>query len=147
MLTTLHRHDPAYPVRLREIKHPPMVLYVQGELQPEDGDGVAIVGTRKPGNAAAKLTLALSYELADRGFTIISGLALGVDTQAHRGALQTRFGRTLAVLGSGLDTISANGAHSSANTLTAHPCRRNSWWPVIASSVGLAGRSSSWKRR
>ena len=105
MLTTVHRLDPGYPVRLREMKHPPMALYALGELKPEDGEGVAIVGTRKPGIAAAKLTLALSYELADRGFTIISGLAVGIDTQAHRGALQTRFGRTMAVLGSGLDTI------------------------------------------
>ena len=67
MLTTVHRLDPGYPARLREMKHPPVALYVQGELKPEDGEGVAIVGTRKPGIAAAKLTLALSYELAGRG--------------------------------------------------------------------------------
>lgn len=118
MLTTLHRHDPAYPVRLGEIKHPPMVLYVQGELRAEDGDGVAIVGTRKPGNAAAKLTLALSYDLAERGFTIVSGLALGIDTQAHRGALQTRCGRTLAVSGSGLDTLHPPSNHALAQQIS-----------------------------
>ena len=117
-MCNIHRHDPGYPGRLREIKHPPGVLYVQGELRAEDGDGVAIVGTRKPGPAAAKLTLALSYELADRGFTIISGLALGIDTQAHRGALQTRCGRTLAVLGSGLDTIHPPGNHTLAQQIS-----------------------------
>ncbi len=102
---TLTQQDAAYPVRLREMKRPPALLFGQGELRPEDGEAVAIVGTRKPAAAAAKLTLALSYELAERGFTIVSGLALGIDTEAHRGALQTRFGRTVAVLGSGLDTI------------------------------------------
>jgi len=101
----VNRQDASYPMRLREIKSPPALLFGQGELRPEDGEAVAIVGTRKPAAAAAKLTFALSYELADRGFTIVSGLALGLDTQAHQGALQTRFGRTVAVLGSGLDTI------------------------------------------
>lgn len=99
------RHDPAYPARLREMRNPPAVLYGRGMLRPQDDDAVAIVGTRKPGLAAAKLTFALSYELAERGFTIVSGLALGIDTQAHRGALQAQFGRTVAVLGAGLNTI------------------------------------------
>lgn len=108
------RHDPAYPTRLRELRNPPAVLYVRGSLRPQDDDAVAIVGTRKPGAAAAKLTFALSYELAERGFTIISGLALGIDTQAHRGVLQARFGRTLAVLGAGLNTI-----HPQSNTALA----------------------------
>lgn len=99
------RLDPAYPARLREIQHPPAFLYVQGTLKPEDMNAVAIVGTRKPGAAAAKLTFALSYELAQRGFTIVSGLALGIDTQAHQGALQAQLGRTLAVLGAGLNAI------------------------------------------
>jgi DNA processing protein len=99
------RHDPAYPARLREMRNPPAVLYGRGMLRPQDDDAVAIVGTRKPGIAAAKLTFALSYELAERGFTIVSGLALGIDTQAHRGALQARLGRTVAVLGAGLNTI------------------------------------------
>lgn len=99
------RFDPSYPARLRDIQHPPAFLYIQGTLTPEDKDAVAIVGTRKPGAAAAKLTFALSYELAQRGFTIVSGLALGIDTQAHRGALQAQWGRTLAVLGAGLNFI------------------------------------------
>lgn len=101
----MSRLDPAYPARLREIQHPPAFLYIQGTLKPEDMNAVAIVGTRKPGAAAAKLTFALSYELAQRGFTIVSGLALGIDTQAHRGALQAQLGRTLAVLGAGLNAI------------------------------------------
>lgn len=99
------RHEVEYPERLRPLAHPPAVLYGQGEWRPQDDDAVAIVGTRKPGAAAAKLTFALSYELASVGFTIISGLALGIDSQAHRGALAAPSGRTIAVLGAGLNHI------------------------------------------
>jgi DNA processing protein len=94
--------DPAYPSSLRDTPDPPLFLYVKGMLKPEDRNAVAIVGTRKPTHYGKTVTLRLAGELAASGFTVISGLARGIDTQAHRGAL-TAGGRTIAVLGCGID--------------------------------------------
>ncbi|MBM3134372.1 MAG: DNA-protecting protein DprA [Chloroflexi bacterium] len=97
--------DDDYPANLRLVSDAPPVLFVRGELQPDDAQAVAIVGTRQPTPPAATLAETLARELAGRGLTIVSGLALGIDTAAHRGALQPAEGRTLAVLGSGLRAI------------------------------------------
>jgi len=94
--------DPRYPSRLRDLRSPPPLLYLRGDLREEDARGVAVVGTRDPDPAGARFARKLARGLADRGFTIVSGLARGVDTAAHRGATATRDGRTIAVLGSGL---------------------------------------------
>jgi DNA processing protein len=96
--------DPAYPDNLRDIPDPPLFLYIKGMLKPEDGNAVAIVGTRKPTHYGKTVTLRLAGELASSGFTVVSGLARGIDTQAHRGALTAR-GRTIAVLGCGIDVV------------------------------------------
>ncbi len=96
--------DSRYPARLRAINDPPPVLYVRGELRPEDDWAVAMVGTRRAsayGREAARL---LASELARAGVTIVSGLAVGIDAQVHRAAIEAG-GRTLAVLGSGVDII------------------------------------------
>ncbi len=93
-----------YPHRLRNIADPPPVLYLKGDLRPEDELAVALVGTRRPtvyGRQAAEL---FARGLAENGVTVVSGLAKGIDTFAHRAVLDAR-GRTLAVLGSGLDII------------------------------------------
>lgn len=94
--------DPAYPARLKSIHDPPPVLYVSGALSPVDQHAIAIVGSRKATAAGRVFTEQLSRELASLGFTIVSGLARGVDAAAHRGALAAK-GRTVAVLGCGLD--------------------------------------------
>ncbi len=94
----------SYPTNLLRADDAPPVLYVKGTLSPSDTRAVAIVGTRQPDQAAAVLAHNLAFELASRGWTIVSGLALGIDTAAHRGALAAK-GRTLAVLGSGLMKI------------------------------------------
>ena len=78
---------------------------MRGELQERDTQAVAVVGTREPTPQAARLAEMLGRQLAARGLTIVSGLAVGIDTAAHRGALQAEDGRTLAVLGSGLRAI------------------------------------------
>lgn len=97
------RDEPVYPRLLREIFDPPPVLYVQGRLAPEAGEpSVAIVGARAATPAGAALARSLAAELASAGCTIVSGLARGIDSAAHRGALATG-GRSVAVLGSGLD--------------------------------------------
>jgi DNA processing protein len=90
-----------YPTNLLRTDDAPPVLFVKGSLSPSDTRAVAIVGTRRPDQNASRLAHDLACELAARGWTIVSGLALGIDTAAHRGALAAK-GRTLAVLGSGL---------------------------------------------
>ncbi|HET7238178.1 MAG TPA: DNA-processing protein DprA [Terrimicrobiaceae bacterium] len=94
--------DPAYPTLLKEIHDPPIVLYVWGELR--DPHAIGIVGTRKPSHYAAECTKKLAYQLAYAGITVVSGLARGVDTAAHQAALAAK-GRTIAVLGSGLEAL------------------------------------------
>ncbi len=96
--------SPAYPACLRNTPDPPLYLYVKGTLRPEDENAVAIVGTRKPTHYGTTVTGRLSSELALSGMTIVSGMARGIDTQAHLGALSVR-GRTIAVLGCGIDVV------------------------------------------
>ena len=94
--------DTQYPAPLKTIPDPPPLLYVQGSLLDTDRHAVAIVGTRKVSAAGRIFAEELARELARMGFTIVSGLARGVDAAAHRGALAGK-GRTLAVMGCGLD--------------------------------------------
>lgn len=98
------RRDERYPPILAEIYDPPPVLYVRGELDPPDVSSVAIVGTRGASAYGKMAAEQLASGLAAAGVTVVSGLALGVDTAAHRGALDSG-GRTIAVLASGLDRI------------------------------------------
>ena len=81
-------HDEEYPPRLKEIHHPPAVLYVRGTLMPEDERSVAVVGTRKATAYGREAARDLTYGLAQSGVTIVSGLARGVDAVAHRAALE-----------------------------------------------------------
>jgi DNA processing protein len=92
--------SPEFPERLRNTPDPPLFLYVKGTLDP--GDCVAVVGTRKPTVYGMNIAKRIAAGLAEAGVTIVSGLARGIDTQAHRGALAAK-GRTIAVLGSGID--------------------------------------------
>jgi len=96
--------DANYPSLLREIHNPPAVLYVKGNLISEDRIAVALVGSRYPSAYGMKTAHRFSYELAEAGVTIVSGMARGVDAEAHRGALKAR-GRTIAVLGSGINVV------------------------------------------
>lgn len=95
-------NDPAYPARLRDTPDPPLYLYVRGRLASEDDNAVAIVGTRRPTHYGKTVTHRLARGLASRGFSVVSGLARGIDTEAHLGALAAE-GRTIAVLGCGVD--------------------------------------------
>ncbi len=96
--------DESYPSRLKEIEQPPPVLYVRGEYLPEDVFAVAIVGTRRVTPYGRQVTEELAGYLGANGLTVVSGLARGVDALAHSSSLQSG-GRTLAVLGSGVDRI------------------------------------------
>ena len=96
--------DEAYPQRLKEIEQPPPVLYLRGEITSEDTWAVAIVGTRKVTSYGRQIAEEISTYLAANGVTVVSGLARGVDAIAHNAALRAG-GRSLAVLGSGVDRI------------------------------------------
>lgn len=94
--------DPMYPPRLRMIPDPPPLLYVTGKIQEADHHALAIVGSRKGTQSGWTVTRQLSGNLAALGFTIVSGLARGIDGAAHQGAIGAG-GRTIAVLGCGID--------------------------------------------
>jgi DNA processing protein len=97
-------HDSDYPARLKEIYDYPPVLYVRGSLLPEDEWCVAVVGTRRPTVYGRQVTEEIVADLARNKITIVSGLARGIDTIAHQSALDAG-GRTIAVLGCGLDIV------------------------------------------
>lgn len=94
----------AYPSALSLISDPPLALYVKGEIKKEDRLSMGIVGSRMASDYGKNVTRKFVSELIKAGFTIVSGLAKGIDAEAHRTTLQCR-GRTLAVLGSGIDII------------------------------------------
>jgi DNA processing protein len=96
--------DEAYPSRLLEIYDPPAVLWIRGNQALLDRPGIAVVGTRQPSPYGAGMAELLSRELARRRLTIMSGMARGVDTAAHKGALDAG-GKTLAVWGTGIDVV------------------------------------------
>ncbi len=100
----IHLRSDNYPHRLREIYDPPSVIYVRGEIAPEDERGVAVVGTRGPTAYGREMARRLSADLAAAGVSVFSGLARGIDGIAHTAALDAG-GRTLAVMGGGLDRI------------------------------------------
>ena len=93
-----------YPENLKTIPKPPPILFIRGEIVPEDSNAVAIIGTRRPTEYGRSVAWNFAKELASHGFTIISGLAMGIDTNAHRGALEAG-GRTIGVIGCGIDRV------------------------------------------
>lgn len=93
--------DDEYPAALREIHDPPIVLYVLGSLAERDRNAIAVVGSRRASHYAMESAKKLSFQIAYAGLTIVSGLARGIDTAAHQGALAAK-GRTIAVIGAGL---------------------------------------------
>ena len=97
------RHDATFPARLDDLPDPPPVLWFRGRAELFDGPAVAIVGTRRASEYGLELAASLGRGLAAAGVTVVSGLALGIDSAAHRGALSAAGGRTTAVLACGAD--------------------------------------------
>lgn len=128
--------DDGFPENLKGVAHMPPVLFVRGEIQKCDRLAVAVVGTRFPSSYGVQVAKRLGWELGKAGVTVVSGLARGVDTYAHRGALEAG-GRTIAVLGCGIDvyyppencelceTIVKNGAVASEFPLGTEPLAMN----------------------
>jgi DNA processing protein len=102
--TVITQESPSYPKSLREIHAPPIVLYLWGELNERDHHAIGIIGARHTTHYGTESAKKLAYQLAYAGLTVISGLARGIDTAAHQGALAAK-GRTIAVIGSGLSKL------------------------------------------
>ena len=128
--------DQAYPFSLKNISSPPILLYLKGSFQPEDSLSVAIVGSRTPTWYGKYTAEKLASQLASRGITIVSGMARGIHSASHQGALKAK-ARTIAILGSGIDLIypsenkgiarqiEASGAVISEFPVGTPPLRRN----------------------
>jgi DNA processing protein len=100
--------DKEYPENLRNIYKPPQALYVNGAFSGPDAIAVAIVGSRRASQYGIEMAEKFGFDLASRGITVVSGMAIGVDSAAHRGALNAK-GRTIAVMGSGHGRIYPSG--------------------------------------
>lgn len=128
--------DKDYPKNLKQIPGAPIVLYIKGELKEEDKISIAIVGSRRASFYGLSSAEKFAGDLAEAGFTIVSGMARGIDTSAHRGALK-KSGRTIAVMGSGFnqiypeenkelaDEIAKDGAVISEFPVDTHPLKLN----------------------
>ncbi len=117
-VTLLHLNHPDYPECLKAIYDPPSILYVRGELpklETTNPKAFGIVGTRNASDSALEFTKQMAASLASVNVVINSGLALGVDTKAHQGAIET--GKTIAVLGSGVDYIYPSQNRALAKTI------------------------------
>jgi DNA processing protein len=113
------RTDADYPENLTHLHDPPPFLYVRGSLVPEDRLAIAIVGSRFASAYGRGVARDLAHGLTEKGITVVSGLARGIDAEAHRATIEAK-GRTLAVLGSGLDIIYPNEHRSLAAEISGH---------------------------
>jgi DNA processing protein len=104
-LSVLTPADECFPPALREAYDAPILLYVWGRLETRDRHAIGVVGTRRASIYGKNSSKRLAFQLADAGYTILSGLARGIDTSAHEAALAARDGRTVAVIGSGLAQV------------------------------------------
>jgi DNA processing protein len=113
--------DARYPSALLETTDPPVLMYLEGEAAHLKGERLlAIVGSRHPTRDGSELALAFSRDLAARGWTIVSGLAAGIDTAAHQGALGASGGATVAVVGTGLDQVYPRANEALARRIAEH---------------------------
>src|SRR2546421_9675526 len=149
--TVITQQSPSYPPSLRQIHAPPIVLYVWGELLERDQHAIAVIGSRRTTHYGLEAAKKLSYQLAYAGLTVISGLARGIDTAAHQGALAAK-GRTIAVIGSGLSKVyppenaalaekirSGNGAILSEFSMEIEPTARHFRCATESSADGARG--------
>lgn len=103
-ITIISWDDPRYPPLLRNIHNPPVLLYIKGSLPPANQPAIAIVGARAATVYGQRIAKNMAAKLSGRGITVVSGLALGIDTAAHQGVINSN-GQTVAVLGCGVDVI------------------------------------------
>jgi DNA processing protein len=121
--------DKGYPVNLRLVPNLPPFLFVRGDLQEEDARSVAVVGTRAASEAGLRRATRMATLLVQRGVTVVSGLARGIDTAAHRSALESG-GRTIAVLGTGITRCYPPENRELAEEITCHGALVSQFWPT-----------------
>lgn len=140
--------DDDYPSNLRMVADRPPLLFVRGSLTRSDDRAIAVVGTRKPSEAGVAAAYSVATELAARGVTVVSGLAEGIDTAAHRAALDAG-GRTIAVFGTGIGTVYPRSNRSLATRVAAAgacvsqflPDMRGTRWSFPVRNVVTSGLS------
>jgi len=103
-IKTISQENPKFPSLLKEIPNPPLKIYVLGELPDKEMPKIAIVGTRKATSQGRLIAKEMARKLSEMGFVVVSGLAMGIDSAAHEGAVAAK-SKTIAVLACGLDTI------------------------------------------
>lgn len=120
-ISVISINSTGYPNSLKEIYNPPFVIYAKGALRPEDENAIGIVGSRKGTDYGKRATFDIAKGLAEAGITVISGLALGLDTEAHKGALAGG-GRTIAVLANGLKRVYPSSNQALATKIITNGC-------------------------
>jgi DNA processing protein len=133
------REEEAYPFNLRGITDAPHILFQKGSAFVGDAKAIAIVGARTPSDAGARIARQLAFGLARRGFTVVSGLAAGIDTAAHRGALEAN-GRTFAVLASGIQAIHPRQNQTLAEEISRSGAVFSEFKPHAPTSIGAMMR-------
>ncbi len=121
-------NDDEYPLNLRRIYNRPPFLFVRGALDPSDDRSIAVVGTRQVSANGAKQARHLATQLAERGVTVISGMAAGVDTVAHESALAAG-GRTVAVMGTGIDKVYPAANRELSHRIAERGALLSQFWP------------------
>ncbi|MGP0109166.1 MAG: DNA-processing protein DprA [Acidimicrobiales bacterium] len=132
--------DDDYPENLRKVYNHPPFLFVRGDLLPDDSRSLAVVGTRSASPEGRQRAFDLAFELARRRVTVISGMAAGIDTSAHTGAIEGG-GRTVAVMGTGIDGIYPKQNAGLAEQIVTHGALISQFWP------GAPPRSSNFPLR
>lgn len=125
LLTVL---DNDYPQNLRRVYDRPPFLFVRGTLRDDDSRSVAIVGTRRASDAGRALARDMAAALTERGVTVISGMAAGIDTEAHTAALDSG-GRTIAVMGTGIDRVYPKESAGLADRIASNGALLSQFWP------------------
>jgi len=120
--------DDEYPSNLRMVHDHPPFLFVRGSIQPGDDRAIAVVGTRKPSEEGVRAAHAIAGSLACRGVTVVSGMATGIDTAAHVGAMASG-GRTLAVFGTGIERIYPASSRLLSRTIAGSGATLSQFWP------------------
>ena len=121
--------DDAYPINLRLIPNLPPFLFIRGVIQPDDTCSIAVVGTRNASQDGLYKAERMSRLLTKHGITVISGLARGIDTAAHRSAIKSG-GRTIAVLGTGITKCYPPENHNLVEEIVAHGAVVSQFWPT-----------------
>jgi DNA processing protein len=143
IIKTLEKESKNYPRQLRKIKSPPEILYLRGEFPFGAKVFFSIVGTRRCSNYGKEIAFSFAKELAERGVVIVSGMARGIDTQAHKGALEAG-GATIAVLGTGVDEKSI---YPKENLLLSRKIISNGGCLISEYPPGTPGRKENFPKR